>query len=148
MIARPGVYTPMVSSAPSPWLTLAAACLGLGMLMVDMFVVVVALPAIARDLSADLAALEWTVTVYQLMLAVLPMGMGRLGAIFLRHIDAAVLPEARAAARQFLGAPGAVLEGYRGMALASALLCAAAALAAAAMGIRRGPIARDEAPGT
>lgn len=75
-------------------------------------------------------------------------GVALLGAIFLRHIDAAVLPEARAAARQFLGAPGAVLEGYRGMALASALLCAAAALAAAAMGIRRGPIARDEAPGT
>ncbi|HEY7269092.1 MAG TPA: hypothetical protein VH951_04635 [Dehalococcoidia bacterium] len=40
--------------APSKWLVLAAACLGLGMLMVDNFVVNVALPAMSRDLNAPI----------------------------------------------------------------------------------------------
>lgn len=71
--------------APSKWRTLIAACLGLGMLMIDMFVVNVALPAIGRDLDADLATVEWTITGYVLMLAVLPVAAGRLGDIFGRR---------------------------------------------------------------
>ncbi len=71
--------------APSKWRTLIAACLGLGMLMIDMFVVNVALPAIGRDLDADLATVQWTITGYVLMLAVLPVAAGRLGDIFGRR---------------------------------------------------------------
>ncbi len=69
-------------STPSKWLTLAAVCIGLGMLMIDTFVVNVALPAIGRDLKASVSAIEWTVTAYVLVLGVFPIAMGRLGDIF------------------------------------------------------------------
>lgn len=70
------------TAPPSKWLTLVAACFGLGMLMVDTFVVNVAFPAIGRDLGASLAATEWTVSGYVLMTGVFPLAMGRLGDIF------------------------------------------------------------------
>jgi EmrB/QacA subfamily drug resistance transporter len=73
--ARPG-------SAPNKWLTLIAVCLGLSMLMIDMFVVNVAFPAMGRDLRADLSTTEWAVSGYVLALGVLPLAMGRLGDIF------------------------------------------------------------------
>ena len=72
-------------AAPSKWRTLIAACMGLGMLMVDTFVVNVAFPAIGRDLGADLATAEWTVSGYVLVVGVLPIAMGRLGDIFGRR---------------------------------------------------------------
>jgi DHA2 family methylenomycin A resistance protein-like MFS transporter len=72
-------------SAPSKWLTLSAACLGLAMLMIDSFVVNVAFPAIGRDLHADLSTAEWTVSGYVLVLAIFPIIMGRLGDIFGRR---------------------------------------------------------------
>ena len=61
---------------------MAAVCLGLGMLMVDTFVVNVALPAIGRDLNANLSSTEWVVTGYILVIGVFPVAMGRLGDIF------------------------------------------------------------------
>ncbi len=70
------------SRPPSKWLTLVAACFGLGMLMVDTFIVNVAFPAIGRDLGASLGATEWTVSGYVLMTGVFPLAMGRLGDIF------------------------------------------------------------------
>ena len=69
----------------SKWLTLIAACLGLGMLMIDTFVVNVAFPAIARSFKAELSTAEWTVSGYVLVLAVLPIAMGRLGDLFGRR---------------------------------------------------------------
>lgn len=66
---------------PGKWLTLVSVCFGLGMLMVDTFVVNVAFPAIARDLDAGLGTAEWTVSGYVLVLGVLPLAMGRLGDI-------------------------------------------------------------------
>ncbi len=69
-------------STPSKWLTLAAVCIGLGMLMIDTFVVNVALPAIGRGLDTSVSAIEWTVTAYVLVLGVFPIAMGRLGDIF------------------------------------------------------------------
>lgn len=72
-------------TAANKWLTLAAVCLGLGMLMIDTFVVNVALPSIASDLNAGLSQAEWTVSGYVLVLAVLPLAMGRLGDIFGRR---------------------------------------------------------------
>jgi MFS transporter, DHA2 family, methylenomycin A resistance protein len=61
------------------WLTLLAACFGLFMLYVDLFIVNVALPTIARDFAAPLSTLTWAVTGYVLMIGVLPLGVGRLG---------------------------------------------------------------------
>ena len=75
-------------TAASPvrkWLVLMSMCLGLGMLMIDMFVVNVALPAIGDDFGAGLGLVEWTVTAYVLMVGVLPIAMGRLGDILGRR---------------------------------------------------------------
>jgi EmrB/QacA subfamily drug resistance transporter len=52
------------------------------MLMIDTFVVNVALPAIGRDLDTSVSAIEWTVTAYVLVIGVFPVAMGRLGDIF------------------------------------------------------------------
>ncbi len=68
-------------SLPNKWLTMVSVCLGLGMLMIDTFVVNVAFPSIGRDLNASLSATEWTVSGYVLVLGVLPLAMGRLGDI-------------------------------------------------------------------
>src|SRR5262249_12480718 len=64
------------------WLALLAACFGLFMLYVDLFIVNVALPAIGRDFQAPVATVAWTVTGYVLMIGVLPLGIGRLGDIW------------------------------------------------------------------
>ena len=60
------------------WL-LFASILGSGVVGIDATVVNVALPAIGRDLGADLAALQWTVTAYTLTLASLMLLGGALG---------------------------------------------------------------------
>jgi DHA2 family methylenomycin A resistance protein-like MFS transporter len=73
------------AAVPPPWWTLVAVCLGLGMLMIDTFVVNVALPTIARDFDAPLSAVEWTVSGYVLVFGVLPVAMGRLGDIYGRR---------------------------------------------------------------
>lgn len=65
--------------APSKWLTLLAACFGLLMLYIDLFIVNVALPAIEHDFHAPLSTVSWTISGYVLMIGVLPMGIGRLG---------------------------------------------------------------------
>ncbi|MEO6397510.1 MAG: MFS transporter, partial [Tepidiformaceae bacterium] len=72
-------------TAPSKWLTLIATCLGLGMMMIDTFVVNVAFPAISRDLKATLSTAEWTVTGYVLVTGIFPVAMGRVGDIFGRR---------------------------------------------------------------
>jgi EmrB/QacA subfamily drug resistance transporter len=66
-------------ASANKWLVLVAACLGLGMLMIDTFIVNVAFPAIGRDLDANLGAAQWTVSGYVLATAVLPIAMGRIG---------------------------------------------------------------------
>lgn len=73
---------PGAAPVPAPyrhrWWVLVATCLGLSMLYIDLFIVNVALPAISRDFQTDLGTVAWTVSGYALMVAVLPMGMGRL----------------------------------------------------------------------
>jgi DHA2 family methylenomycin A resistance protein-like MFS transporter len=70
---------------PAKWMTLWAACLGLSMLMVNTFVVTVALPAMARDLDVDLGTAQWIVSGFVLTLGVLPVAAGRLADILGRR---------------------------------------------------------------
>lgn len=69
----------MRKRTPSRWLTLLAACFGLLMLYIDLFIVNVALPTIGQELHAPLSTVSWTISGYALMIGVLPMGVGRLG---------------------------------------------------------------------
>src|SRR5579859_2593559 len=64
---------------PSRWLTLLAACFGLLMLYIDLFIVNVALPTIGQDFHAPVSQVSWTISGYVLMIGVLPVGIGRLG---------------------------------------------------------------------
>jgi EmrB/QacA subfamily drug resistance transporter len=61
------------------WLTLAAMCFGLFLIMLDNTIVNVALPTIQSDLDASPATLEWTINAYVLAFAVLIMLGGKLG---------------------------------------------------------------------
>src|SRR5437763_14319590 len=72
----------MGKRTPSKWLTLLAACFGLLMLYIDLFIVNVALPTIAQDFRAPLGTVSWTISGYVLMIGVLPMGIGRLGELW------------------------------------------------------------------
>ncbi len=76
---------PSASNPSNKWLVLIAACIGLGMLMIDTFIVNVAFPSIGRDLNASLGAAQWTVSGYVLATGVLPIASGRLGDIFGRR---------------------------------------------------------------
>ena len=61
------------------WLTLAAMCFGLFLIMLDNTIVNVALPSIQRQLDASPSMLEWTINAYVLAFAVLIMLGGKLG---------------------------------------------------------------------
>ncbi len=61
-----------------PWLTLLAVALGVMMVGLDATVVAIANPAIARDLHADLAGLQWVTNGYLLAIAVSLITAGRL----------------------------------------------------------------------
>ena len=58
------------------WWPLVAICLGTFMLLVDVTIVTVALPAMAADLGTTLSDVEWVVDVYALALASLLLGVG------------------------------------------------------------------------
>lgn len=75
----------MLASVERKWFVLVAACIGLSMLMVNTFVVNVALPAMARDLDAELGTAQWIVSAYVLVIGVFPVAGGRLGDIFGRR---------------------------------------------------------------
>jgi EmrB/QacA subfamily drug resistance transporter len=67
------------------WWTLAAACSGLFILMLDSTVVNLALTSIQADLDASTNALQWVVNGYLLTLSVLVVTLGRLGDMFGRR---------------------------------------------------------------
>ncbi|MFG2723627.1 MFS transporter [Streptomyces canus] len=67
-----------LASQQGKWILLTTV-LGSSMALLDSTVVNVALPAIGRDLDADLAALQWTVNAYMLTLAGLILLGGSLG---------------------------------------------------------------------
>lgn len=73
-----------IASPQGKWILLTTV-LGSSMAMLDSTVVNVALPWIGRDLNADLAVLQWTVTAYMVTLAGLILLGGALGDRFGRR---------------------------------------------------------------
>src|SRR4051794_3417947 len=67
------------------WLPLTAICLGTFMLLIDVTIVNVALPDIARDLGTSFTQLQWVVDVYALALASLVLGAGSLADLYGRR---------------------------------------------------------------
>ncbi len=70
MSAEPHVRTVSLDAAAGRW-TLAAAVLGSGMAFLDSTTVIVALPAIGRQLGGGLALLQWVIAGYLLALGAL-----------------------------------------------------------------------------
>lgn len=66
------------SSSP-PWSALPVIVAGACMVVLDFFIVNVALPSIATDLGAGSASLEWIVASYALTVAAFLITAGRLG---------------------------------------------------------------------
>jgi EmrB/QacA subfamily drug resistance transporter len=62
--------------------TLAGACAGLFVLMLDSTVVALALPSIRHDVDASAEGLQWVMNAYLLTIAVLVVTAGRLGDMF------------------------------------------------------------------
>jgi EmrB/QacA subfamily drug resistance transporter len=67
------------------WWTLAGACAGLFVLMLDSTVVALALPSIRHDVDASAEGLQWVMNGYLLTIAVLVVTAGRLGDMFGRR---------------------------------------------------------------
>jgi EmrB/QacA subfamily drug resistance transporter len=67
------------------WWTLVAVCVGTFMLLLDVTIVNVALPAIQTSLNASFSDLQWVVDAYALMLAALLLTTGSLADLFGRR---------------------------------------------------------------
>ncbi len=65
----------------NPWWVLVGSCAGLFVLMLDSTVVVLALPAIRRDLGASIDSLQWIQNAYLLAMTATVVTAGRLGDI-------------------------------------------------------------------
>src|ERR1700690_3825795 len=72
------------------WWTLIAVCVGTFMLLLDVTIVNVALPAIQTSLKASLSDLQWVLDAYALMLAALLLTAGSLADLFGRRLVFAV----------------------------------------------------------
>jgi EmrB/QacA subfamily drug resistance transporter len=68
------------------WWTLVAVCIGTFMLLLDITIVNVALPAIQRSLHASVADLQWVVDAYALALAAMLLTTGSLADLFGRRL--------------------------------------------------------------
>jgi EmrB/QacA subfamily drug resistance transporter len=71
-----------IDAETRPWWTLAGACAGLFLPMLDSTVVALALPAIRGDVGASSEGLQWVMNGYLLTIAVLVVSAGRLGDMF------------------------------------------------------------------
>ena len=67
------------SSTPNPWVALPVLLTGAFMVVLDFFIVNVALPSVATDLGASDSSLEWIVAGYGLTFAAFLITAGRLG---------------------------------------------------------------------
>ncbi len=73
---------PRIAGSNRKWWTLAGACSGLFLLMLDSTVVALALPEIRGDVGASAEGLQWVMNGYLLTIAVLVVTAGRLGDMF------------------------------------------------------------------
>ncbi len=86
-VARHENVTGHTAESPPPstgrrWWVLAVMCAGMFLVLLDVTVVNVALPAIASGLHADVPELQWIVTAYTVTFAALLLAGGTLGDIF------------------------------------------------------------------
>ena len=77
--------TALQATNPSRWSALPVLLAGAFMVVLDFFIVNVALPAIATDLGASESSLEWVIAGYGLAFAALLITAGRLGDLFGRR---------------------------------------------------------------
>ena len=63
------------------WIPLIAVCLGTFMLLIDVTIVNVAIPDMAKDLSTSFTSLQWVIDAYALILAALVLGTGSIADI-------------------------------------------------------------------
>ena len=69
----------MMATVERKWWTLAVVCVAVFMLLLDITIVNVALPDIAKSLHANFSAIQWVIDAYSLMLAALLLTAGSLG---------------------------------------------------------------------
>src|SRR4051794_1087926 len=74
-----------MGQARNKWWTLGAVCVATFMLLIDITIVNVALPAIAHDLGSSFTDLQWVVDAYALSLASLLLTAGSLADLFGRR---------------------------------------------------------------
>ena len=77
---------PAIPARDPKWWTLAAVCLGVFMLLLDITIVNVALPDIQDQLKASLSDLQWIIDAYALSLAALLLTAGSLADLFGRRL--------------------------------------------------------------
>src|SRR3954451_11415556 len=73
------VQTPPVVRQAPHWLALPVLVIGVCLIVLDFFIVNVALPSVQRDLHASTSALVWVVAGYALTSAVFLLAAGRIG---------------------------------------------------------------------
>ncbi|HTW98696.1 MAG TPA: MFS transporter [Acidimicrobiales bacterium] len=83
-VAAPGNEEPR--RADPKWWTLAAVCLGTFMLLLDVTIVIVALPSIQTSLHSTFTDLQWVVDAYALTLAALLLTSGSLADLYGRRL--------------------------------------------------------------
>ncbi|GAT70990.1 MFS transporter [Planomonospora sphaerica] len=83
--ARPHATSRTVPPAPRRWQALAVLCLAQFMVILDVTVVNIALPAIGADLDLDRSAATWVVTAYTLCFGGLMLLGGRLADLYGRR---------------------------------------------------------------
>src|SRR4051794_23534996 len=76
----------MTQPPPHPRWTLLAVLLGIFMLLLDITIVVVALPDIRADLHASVADVQWTIDAYSLSLAALLLPAGSIADLYGRRL--------------------------------------------------------------
>src|ERR1044072_2591528 len=84
-IAAPAVALKRGRAHTSRWAALPVLLAGTFMIVLDFFIVNVAMPAMQADLGASTSAIEWVVAGYGLTFAVLLITAGRLGDQFGRR---------------------------------------------------------------
>ena len=132
-----------VGPNPNRWWTLAAVVVATFMLLLDITIVNVALPAIQKDFNADLADLQWVVDAYALSLAAFQLTAGSIADLRGRKLVFTVGIAVFTVASLLCGLAGSpttlnVARGLQGVGGAAMFATSLALLAAAFSGRERG----------